>query len=120
MLVCIFPPPYRSASRYRSCISKGLYSGPPLVTKEERTLAYLKQVVNRIYSALLRTEYLTCETYSQIKPFLPREIHFIHSEELLQMYPNLSPKEREDEICKKYGAVFIIGIGGKLSCTEIR
>ena len=69
-----------------------------VVTKEERTLAYLKQVVNRIYSALLRTEYLTCETYSQIKPFLPREIHFIHSEELLQMYPNLSPKEREDEI----------------------
>ena len=89
-----------------------------VVTKEERTLAYLKQVVNRIYSALLRTEYLTCETYSQIKPFLPREIHFIHSEELLQMYPNLSPKEREDEICKKYGAVFIIGIGGKLSNGE--
>ena len=89
-----------------------------VITKEERTLAYLKQVVNRIYSALLRTEYLTCETYSQIKPFLPREIHFIHSEELLQMYPNLSPKEREDEICKKYGAVFIIGIGGKLSNGE--
>lgn len=86
-----------------------------VITKEERTLSYLKNVVERIYAAILRTEYLTCETYKEIKPFLPRKIHFIHSEELLQMYPNLSSKEREDAICKKYGAVFIIGIGGKLS-----
>lgn len=86
-----------------------------VITQEERTLSYLKNVVERIYAAILRTEYLTCETYKEIKPFLPRKIHFIHSEELLLMYPNLSPKEREDAICKKYGAVFIIGIGGKLS-----
>lgn len=86
-----------------------------VITQEERTSSYLKNVVERIYAAILRTEYLTCETYKEIKPFLPRKIHFIHSEELLQMYPNLSPKEREDAICKKYGAVFIIGIGGKLS-----
>ena len=86
-----------------------------VITQEERTLSYLKNVVERIYAAILRTEYLTCETYKEIKPFLPRKIHFIHSEELLQMYPNLSPKEREDAMCKKYGAVFIIGIGGKLS-----
>lgn len=86
-----------------------------VITQEERTLSYLKNVVERIYAAILRTEYLTCETYKEIKPFLPRKIHFIHSEELLQMYPNLSPMEREDAICKKYGAVFIIGIGGKLS-----
>lgn len=86
-----------------------------VITQEERTLSYLKNVVERIYAAILRTEYLTCETYKEIKPFLPRKIHFIHSEELLQMYPNLSSKEREDAICKKYGAVFIIGIGGKLS-----
>ena len=86
-----------------------------VITQEERTLSYLKNVVERIYAAILRTEYLTCETYKEIKPFLPRKIHFIQSEELLQMYPNLSPKEREDAICKKYGAVFIIGIGGKLS-----
>ena len=89
-----------------------------VITKEERNIEYLKQVVRRIYDAILRTEYLTCETYSQIKPFLPRQIHFIHSEELLQMYPELSPKEREDAICKKYGAVFVIGIGGKLSNGE--
>ena len=89
-----------------------------VVTKEQRTIAFLKNVVERIYAAIRRTEYLTCETYPQIKPFLPEKITFIHAEELLQMYPDKTPKEREDAICKKYGAVFIIGIGGKLSNGE--
>ena len=89
-----------------------------VITKEQRTIAFLKNVVKRIYAAIRRTEYLTCETYPQIKPFLPEEIHFIHAEELLQMYPDKTPKEREDAICEKYGAVFIIGIGGKLSNGE--
>ena len=53
--------------------------------------------------------------YPQIKPFLPHDIHFIHSEELLQMYPDKTPKEREHAIAQKYGAVFIIGIGCRLS-----
>ena len=86
-----------------------------VITREQRTIAFLENIVERIYAAILRTEYLTCETYPQIKPFLPEKIHFIHSEDLLQMYPDKTPKEREDEICKKYGAVFLIGIGGKLS-----
>ncbi|MBO4658810.1 MAG: aspartate--ammonia ligase [Prevotella sp.] len=86
-----------------------------VINKEDRCVAFLKDVVRRIYCAIRRTEYLVCETYPQIKPFLPEEIHFVHSEDLLQMYPDLSPKEREDEICRKYGAVFLIGIGGKLS-----
>ena len=89
-----------------------------VITKEQRTIAFLKNVVTRIYAAIRRTEYLTCETYPQIKPFLPEEIHFIHAEELLQMFPDKTPKEREDAICEKYGAVFIIGIGGKLSNGE--
>ena len=89
-----------------------------VITKEQRTVAYLKNVVERIYAAIRRTEYLTCETYPQIKPFLPEKITFVHAEELLQMYPDKSPKEREDAICEKYGAVFIIGIGGKLSNGE--
>ena len=86
-----------------------------VITNEERTVSHLKNVVERIYAAILRTEYLACETYPQLKAFLPRQIHFIHSEELLQMYPDLTPKEREDAICRKWGAVFIIGIGGRLS-----
>ena len=89
-----------------------------VITKEQRTVAFLKNVVERIYAAIRRTEYLTCETYPQIKAFLPEKIHFIHAEELLQMYPDKTPKEREDAICEQYGAVFIIGIGGKLSNGE--
>lgn len=86
-----------------------------VMTKEQRNLDFLKSIVRRIYSAILRTEYLVCERYPVIKPFLPEEIHFIESEDLLQMYPDKSVKEREDLIAKEYGAVFIIGIGGKLS-----
>jgi aspartate--ammonia ligase len=89
-----------------------------VISREDRTLDFLKSVVRRIYSAILRTEFLACETYPQLKPFLPREIHFIHSEELLKMYPGMTAKEREDAVCKKYGAVFIMGIGGKLSDGE--
>lgn len=89
-----------------------------IITAEQRTQKSLKEIVKRIYGAIRRTEYLACEWYPQLKPFLPETIHFVHAEELLQMYPDKSPKEREDEICKKYGAVFIIGIGGKLSNGE--
>ena len=89
-----------------------------VITQHQRTLAFLKDVVQRIYAAIRRTEYLVCETYEQIRPFLPEDIHFIHSEDLLAMFPDLSPKEREDAICKKYGAVFIIGIGAKLANGE--
>lgn len=89
-----------------------------VIGKEERTLAFLKNIVERIYAAIRRTEYLVCESYPQIKPFLPEKIHFIHAEELLQMYPDKTPKEREDAICEAYGAVFIIGIGSKLSNGE--
>ena len=84
-----------------------------------RNLDYLKDIVRRIYAAMVRTEYMVYEMFPEIKPLLPSEITFIHSEELLQMYPDKSPKEREDLIAKKHGAVFIIGIGGKLSNGEI-
>ena len=89
-----------------------------VIRKEDRTIAFLQNIVERIYAAIRRTEYLVCETYPQIKPFLPEKIHFIHAEELLQMYPNKTAKEREDAICEKYGAVFVMGIGGKLSNGE--
>jgi len=86
-----------------------------VISPEERTIAFLKNVVERIYAAIRRTEYLTCETYPEIKPFLSEKITFVHSEDLLAMYPDKTPKEREDAICKKYGAVFLVGIGGKLA-----
>jgi len=85
------------------------------MTAEQRNIAFLKKIVNKIYSAILRTEFHICETYPQLKHFLPEDVFFIHSEELLKMYPNMTPKEREDAICKEHGAVFIMGIGGKLT-----
>ncbi|MCQ2148086.1 MAG: aspartate--ammonia ligase, partial [Bacteroidales bacterium] len=90
-----------------------------VITKEDRNLDFLKKTVKRIYEAIKVTENKIFVEYPQITPILPDEIHFIHSEELLQLYPNLTPKEREDEIVKKYKSVFIIGIGGQLSNGEI-
>lgn len=85
-----------------------------VVTKENRNIGFLKEIVNRIYAAMIRTEYMVYESYPQIKPCLPEKIHFIHAEELRELYPDLEPKCREHAITKKHGAVFIIGIGCKL------
>jgi aspartate--ammonia ligase len=85
---------------------------------DERTIDFLKEIVERIYAALIRTEYMVYEMFPDIKPVLPRRIEFIHAEDLLQAYPSFTPKEREDAIAKKYGAVFIIGIGNVLSNGE--
>ena len=85
---------------------------------ENRTVCFLKKVVKRIYQSILRTEFLVYEAFPFIKPSLAPDVTFIHSEELYQMYPNLTSKEREDAIAKKYGTVFIMGIGGKLSNGE--
>jgi aspartate--ammonia ligase len=82
--------------------------------QEERNIEFLKDVVSRIYSVMVRTEYVVYEMYPHIKPVLPEKIFFIHSEELCQMYPDMTPKERENEITKKHKAVFVIGIGGYL------
>ena len=88
------------------------------ILPEDRNIAFLKRIVRRIYSAMLRTEYLINETYPELEPFLAREVFFIHSEELRRRYPDKSPKEREDLITREYGAVFIMGIGGKLGDGE--
>lgn len=88
------------------------------ICPHNRNIEFLKGIVRRIYAALVRTEFLVYEMFPQIKPILSNEIKFIHSEELLQLYPNLTAKEREDEIAKEYGAVFIMGIGGVLSNGE--
>ncbi|WP_299556794.1 aspartate--ammonia ligase [Seonamhaeicola sp.] len=86
--------------------------------KTDRTLDYLKETVKKVYESLKATEQKISEKYPGIDACLPSEITFIHAEELLKLYPELSPKEREDKITEKFGAVFIIGIGGKLSDGE--
>ena len=84
------------------------------ITAEMRTLVYLKATVRKIYYAMRRTEAAICSDYPQLKPFLPEDIVFIHTEDLEAEYPALTPVERETEATKKYGAVFLIGIGGDL------
>jgi len=88
------------------------------IAPENRSLDYLKHVVVKIFNVLKRTEFYICENYPEIVPMLPDRITFVHSEELLAMYPDKSPKEREHLITKKHGIVFIIGIGGKLANGE--
>ena len=78
-----------------------------------RNIAYLKETVETIYKVIRLTE-LAVEARYDIEAILPKKITFIHSEELVEKYPDLTPKEREDAITKEYGAVFLIGIGGVL------
>ncbi len=85
-----------------------------VITAADRNVDFLKEIVTRIYAAMVRTEYMVYEMYPQIKPCLPDKLHFIHAEELRQLYPHLTPKERENTITQRYGAVFIVGIGCKL------
>ena len=86
-----------------------------VIRREDRHLGFLKQTVRRIYEAIKVTENKLFVEFPQIVPELPEEIHFVHAEELVQLYPGLNPKERENEIVRRWGAVFIIGIGGVLS-----
>ena len=86
-----------------------------VITPEQRNLDFLKKTVRRIYEALKVTENKLFVEFPQIEPMLPEDIFFIHSEELLRMYPDLSPKERENAVTKEHKAVFIIGIGDLLS-----
>jgi aspartate--ammonia ligase len=80
---------------------------------DQRNLDFLKKTVVTIYNVILRTEKFVCHEWN-IEPELPEKITFIHSEELLEEYPDLSPKEREKAACKKSGAIFVIGIGNIL------
>ncbi|RLD93783.1 MAG: aspartate--ammonia ligase, partial [Bacteroidetes bacterium] len=86
-----------------------------ILLPEDRNIAMLKAIVNQIYSVIKRTEFIVYENHPDIVPVLPDTIHFIHAEELLERYPDLNPKEREFEISKEFGAVFIIGIGSDLA-----
>ena len=90
-----------------------------IILEENRTTQNLYSIVQQIYRALVETEKSLLKTYPQLTKKLPDEITFITSQELENLYPNLSPKEREDEICKKYGAVFISQIGKVLNSGKV-
>ena len=86
-----------------------------VISKDERNLDFLKFIVRKIYKVIREMERVVCEKFEKLQaPYLPEEIHFFHSEDLLEMYPDLSPEEREEEICREKKAVFVIGIGAEL------
>lgn len=85
------------------------------IDPKNRTIEYLKNVVRKIYRCFKRAEFFIYDRFEQIKPVLPEEITFVYADNLVKEYPGLTPKERENAVCKKYGAVFIMGIGCKLS-----
>ncbi len=86
-----------------------------VITPEQRSLAYLKEVVNKLWKVITGAEKLAEDMFPQLKtdkyPSLPEELHFIHAEDILAKYPDMPRKERETAIIKEYPAVFIIGIG---------
>ncbi len=89
-----------------------------IISKEERNPETLKATVQKVYLALKRTESYIASQYNYIHEFLPAEISFITSQELEDMYPDCTPKEREYKIAKLKGAIFIMQIGDKLASGE--
>ncbi len=86
-----------------------------VILEKDRSLEYLKNTVTDIYKSILETENYISTLDPKIKNYLPKEIYFIHTEELQALYPGLTSKDRENEICREKGAVFLIGIGGELA-----
>ncbi len=89
-----------------------------IISKEERTIDKLKEIVKSVYEALRVTEKYIANRYHYVESFLPEEITFITSQELEDKYPDLTPKERENKIARIKGAVFIMQIGGTLASGE--
>ncbi len=90
-----------------------------VIVPQDRQLDYLFSTVKSIYEVIIQTEQNVEAKYPQLKAVLPEQITFISSEDLLQKYPTFTSKERENAICKEFGAVFIYGIGGELSNGEL-
>jgi len=89
-----------------------------VIEKKDRTEAKLKEIVEGIYEVFKSTENFVSDKYPEIEKILPEKITFITSQELEDMYPNLTPKERENTITKEKGAVFLMKIGDTLESGE--
>ena len=89
-----------------------------VISKEDRTIDYLKETVRSIYKAVRQTLIFVKQKYKFITVELPKSIYFITSQELEDIYPDKTPKEREELIVRDKKAVFIIGIGDKLKSGD--
>ena len=90
-----------------------------IIRREDRTRETLEKTVSRIYDAIKHTEKYIAEDYNFVEKFLPEEITFLTTQQLEDMYPGKTPKERETLAAKKYGAIFLEQIGGKLASGTI-
>ena len=82
-----------------------------VISAEDRNVAYLKRTVRDIVSAVSETSSALNVAFPSLRTKLPSEVFFITTQELEDLYPDLTPKQREDEICKKKGVVFLMQIG---------
>lgn len=89
-----------------------------IISKNDRNTKTLKEIVGKIYEVFKSTEEFVCRDLIHEEEFLPKEIFFVTTQELEDMYPDKTPKEREDIIAKEKGAVFIMQIGGMLKSGE--
>ncbi len=85
-----------------------------IIDRKDRKFSYLKKTVKAIYSVIKKTANLVNAKYPELKNELPKDITFVSTKDLETEYPTLSRKERENAICKKYGAVFLYKIGWDL------
>ncbi len=85
-----------------------------IMAPHERNERFLRDIVNRIYMTLRKTEGFVCAHYPHIKPELPDQIAFVTTQELEDQYPDLTPKQREYQAAKQFGAVFLMQVGGAL------
>ncbi|MFH1764804.1 MAG: aspartate--ammonia ligase [Gemmatimonadota bacterium] len=86
-----------------------------VITPEERTLHFLREIVGRIFRVFRKAEEFVASRFPQIEPLLPEEVTFLHSEELEAGFPDLTRQAREAEAARKHGAIFLSGIGAPLS-----
>ena len=89
-----------------------------VINEDDRTIAYLKKVAGQVFGALSRTKSYINGVYPDMKLEISRDFFTISTTELYEMYPDLTPKQRENAICKKYGSVLLTQIGGKLPNGE--
>ncbi len=85
------------------------------ITRQERNRAFLHQTVDTIYHAIRNLSDYVSRCYAELRSDIPNEIFFITSQELEDRFPDLTPKERENRICREKKAVFLEGIGAPLA-----
>mmetsp|Transcript_949 Transcript_949/g.1547 ORF Transcript_949/g.1547 Transcript_949/m.1547 type:complete len:392 (+) Transcript_949:145-1320(+) len=92
-----------------------------VIDVDDRNMDYLQDTVKQIYKAVYDTEQSLAKKYdSKLTATLPKDIVFVSSDDMVAKYPDATPKERENIICKEHGAVFLMGIGGTKPCGELR